>query len=50
MLSFFDHAEILTVDEIAAKGMKTDDVLSSLTLLEVYGYIRSLPGGRYEKA
>ncbi len=50
LLSFFDHAEILTVDEIAAKGMKTDDVLSSLTLLEVYGYIRSLPGGRYEKA
>ena len=49
LLSFFDNAEVLTVDEIAAKGMKTDDILSSLTLLEVFGYVRSLPGGRYEK-
>ena len=37
------------VDEIAAKGIKTDDVLSSLTLLELFGFIQSLPGGRYER-
>lgn len=49
ILSFFEKYPILTVDEIAAKGIKTDDVLSSLTLLELFGYIRSLPGGRYEK-
>ena len=36
-------------DEIAAKGIKTDDVLSSLTLLELFGFIQSLPGGRYER-
>ena len=49
ILSFFEKFPVLTVDEIAAKGIKTDDVLSSLTLLELFGFIQSLPGGRYER-
>ncbi len=49
ILSFFDHKDAMTLDEIVAKGVKVDDALSSLTLLEVYGFLRALPGGRYEK-
>ena len=40
--------EFLSVDDIASKGLKTDDVLSSLTILEIYGFIEALPGGRYK--
>ncbi len=47
--SFFEKSDILTVDEIASKGIKIEDVLSSLTMLEIYGFVKSLPGGRYEK-
>ena len=49
LYALFLKQDILTVDEIAAQGLKVDDVLSSLTLLEVYGFVRMLPGGRYEK-
>ena len=38
----------LTPDEIADKGFKIDDVLSTLTLLEIYGLISALPGGKYK--
>ncbi len=47
--SLFEKSDILTVDEIASKGIKIEDVLSSLTMLEIYGFVKSLPGGRYEK-
>lgn len=46
MRMFFEN-ETLSVDEIASKGIKVDDVLSSLTMLEIYGYLTALPGGRY---
>ena len=49
LYALFLKRDILTVDEIAAQGLKVDDVLSSLTLLEVYGFVRMLPGGRYER-
>ena len=48
--SLFEQSEILTVDEIASKGIKVDDVLSSLTMLEIYGFVTLLPGGRYQKS
>ena len=38
----------LTADEIADKGIKIDDVLSALTLLEIYGHVCAKPGGKYE--
>ena len=38
----------LTADEIADRGIKIDDVLSALTLLEIFGLVRALPGGKYE--
>ena len=47
--SYFENNDFLTVDQIVSKGFKTDDVLSSLTMLEVYGFIEPLPGGRYQK-
>ncbi len=43
----FAQLKELSADDIAAKGFKIDDVLSSITLLEVYGYIHGVPGGRY---
>jgi len=43
----FARFKELSADDIAAKGFKIDDVLSSITLLEVYGYIHGVPGGRY---
>lgn len=49
LYAFFEKQPVQTVDELVARGLKTDDVLSSLTLLEVYGFVRILPGGRYEK-
>ena len=38
----------LTADEISEKGVKIDDILSALTLLEIYGLVRAKPGGKYE--
>ena len=39
--------ESLSPDEIADKGIKIDDILSALTLLEIYGLVKALPGGKY---
>ena len=39
-----------TADELTAAGVNPSDVLASLTTLEIRGLIRSLPGGRYERA
>ena len=44
-----DFGEYEMPDEIAEKGIKIDDALSSLTLLEVYGLIEMLPGGNYRR-
>lgn len=49
IMELFDVYEILSPDEISAKGLKVDDVLSSLTILEIYGYLKALPGGRFQK-
>lgn len=45
----FSQKESLTVDEIAQNDIDVGDILSALTLLEIYGLIKSLPGGRYTK-
>lgn len=37
----------LTPDEISEKGIKIDDILSALTLLEIYGLVKANPGGKY---
>ena len=46
--NIINESKSLTADEIADKGIKIDDVLSALTLLEIFGHIRALPGGKYE--
>lgn len=39
-----------TADELSRNGLDAGDVLAALTTLEIRGLIRSLPGGRYERA
>ncbi len=39
----------VTPDELLGKGFSASDVMSSLTVLEILGYISSVPGGRYIK-
>ena len=48
IMELFEKNETMSADEIASHGFKVDDVLSSLTMLEIYGYLKALPGGRYE--
>lgn len=38
----------MTPDEIAGMGIKIDDILSALTLLEIYGLVKAMPGGKYK--
>ena len=40
----------LSPDELAANGFGAPEILAALTTLEITGLIRSLPGGRYERA
>lgn len=49
LYKLFEKHDTLTIDEIAASGIGIDDVLSSLTLLEIYGFVVSLPGGRFQR-
>ena len=44
----FAHNGVMTPDEIAREGIKIEDVLSSITLLEVYDFVEAMPGGRYK--
>ena len=37
-----------TADEISAQGLKIEEVLSIITLLEIYEHVEALPGGRYK--
>lgn len=39
----------VTTDKIAAEGISADKVMSSLTILELYGAVEALPGGLYRK-
>ena len=36
-----------TADDLAALGLNTPNILSALTMLEIDGFVRSLPGGMY---
>ncbi len=46
--TFLSESGSLSPDELSEKGLKIDDILSALTLLEIYGLIRAIPGGKYE--
>ena len=37
----------ITPDEMASLGIKIEDVLSTLTLLEIYCLVTAIPGGKY---
>ncbi len=37
----------MTPDEISEKGIKIEDILSALTLLEIYNLVTAMPGGKY---
>jgi hypothetical protein len=38
-----------TVDELSIPSMPVGELCATLTMLEIYGLIRSLPGGRYRR-
>jgi DNA processing protein len=38
-----------TVDEISSSIAPIGELCATLTMLEIYGYVRSLPGGRYRR-
>ena len=41
--------DAVTPDELAARGFSAADVMSTLTILELYGYVSAVPGGRYKR-
>ena len=47
VVSVLERNEFITPDDLVREGIKIDDALSSLTMLEIYGYVESMPGGRY---
>lgn len=47
VVSLLQKHDFVTPDDLVRLGIKIDDALSSLTMLEIYGYVESLPGGRY---
>ncbi len=38
-----------TVDELMIPSMSVGEICAALTMLEIYGFVRSLPGGRYRR-
>ncbi len=49
VLAAFPEKEAVSTDKLVKNGVDVADVLSSLTVLEVYAAIESLPGGLYRK-
>lgn len=39
--------DVFTVDDILLCGLSFEEVLTAVTELELYGYIKAIPGGRY---
>ena len=37
------------VDVLTARGVPVSEAVSTLTVLEIYGLVRSIPGGMFEK-
>jgi predicted transcriptional regulator of viral defense system len=40
--------QIFTVDDLLSLDLNSVDILSALGELELYGFISSVPGGRYK--
>lgn len=39
--------ELFTVDDLLVSGLPFEEILAAVTQLELYGYIKAIPGGRY---
>ena len=39
--------DLFTVDDLMSSGLNFEEILSAVTQLELYGYIKAVPGGRY---
>ena len=39
--------DLFTADDLINCGLPFEEILSGITQLELYGYIKALPGGRY---
>ncbi len=46
LLDAMGNSEI-TPDELMEKGFSASDIMSSMTVLEILGFVASVPGGRY---
>ena len=42
-------SDAITIDQLAGIGLSTNTILSSLTMLELFSAVESLPGGLYKK-
>ena len=42
--------DAVTVDSIKVEGLGVGDIIASLTMLEIYGLVKSMPGGVYSRA
>ncbi len=43
----FINMEIFTIDDLMGCELSFDDILVSLTELELFGFVKAIPGGRY---
>ena len=43
----FINMDIFTIDDLLGCELSFDDILVSLTELELFGYVKAIPGGRY---
>lgn len=48
VIAIMEQYQSVTPDDLVRHGIKIDDALSSLTMLEIYGYAEALPGGHYK--
>ncbi len=47
MVYNYIDTDLFTVDDLLNCGLSFEDVLSAVTQLELYGYVKAVPGGRY---
>jgi DNA processing protein len=47
MVYNYIDTDLFTVDDLMTVGLSFEEILAAITQLELYGYIKAVPGGRY---
>lgn len=47
MVYNYIDTDLFTVDDLMTIGLSFEEILAAITQLELYGYIKAVPGGRY---